>query len=197
MGLAFQILSIYYVSSSLKETPVFAFLLAMWSVTVLFLWKRRLAYLSLQWGLTSSTPSSSQIWQVERNRPHYYGKEIRSSVNGNPDIFFPPSEFRSHVVLTSIILVFFIVVALAQSIAIYVIKAQISVSSIDKSRQWIISAITVLWIAVLNSFYYRVAILCTNFENHRTVREYNQFLVLKVFILQFFNTFSTFYFVGK
>lgn len=45
-------------------------------------------------------------------------------------------------------------------------------------------------------FYRYLAILLTNWENHKTTSKYEQHLTIKIFVFQFFNSFGSLFYIA-
>jgi len=56
--------------------------------------------------------------------------------------------------------------------------------------------INAVMIFVLNKVYGRIAIVLTDWENHRTISDYNDNLLIKLFLFQFVNSYTSLYYIA-
>jgi cytochrome bd-type quinol oxidase subunit 2 len=104
--------------------------------------------------------------------------------------FFPShvKDKRKNISLSAIFGLSCVVVGIV--VSIYVIRYYLAKSSdkdVRKSAQSVASILNALQIQVTNFVYSFIATALTDFENHRTDTEYEDSMVLKIFIFQFVN----------
>ena len=58
------------------------------------------------------------------------------------------------------------------------------------------SVINAVQITILNIVYGKVAVKLTRRENHRTDTEYEDSLIAKIFVFQFVNSYTSFYYLA-
>ncbi|XP_073835487.1 anoctamin-2-like [Musca autumnalis] len=193
-----------------KMTVIYAFLISIWAVVYLELWKRYSANLVHNWGLTEYTHG------VEHPRPQYLEKlrknkklaEKFQTKDGqnliDPEIPFWSVKFSAFFTSYSVaILSICISIMAIVAMIIYRMaqKASHSVLGDDNSTTYKVMAqpmtaglIDLSIITILHYAYGYLAEILTNREYCRTQTEYDESLTIKIYIFQFVNYyFSLFY----
>ncbi|XP_011294522.2 anoctamin-2 [Musca domestica] len=184
-------------------TVAFAFLIAIWAVVFLELWKRYSAYLIHSWGLTGYTH------EVEHPRPQYLeklrkNKKLADKVKDKsgqyqfePEIPFWSVKFSASLASYSVALLSICVSIIAiLSMIIYRMaqKASHSVLGDENSTTYKVMTqpmtagfIDLSIITILHYAYSYLAEILTNREYCRTQTEYDNSLTIKIYIFQFVN----------
>ncbi|XP_023164830.2 anoctamin-6 isoform X2 [Drosophila hydei] len=192
-----------------KMTMVFAFVMAIWAVAYLELWKRYSAGLVHRWGLTGFNH------HVEHPRPQYLAKISKSkklqdklqAKNGfDPDVPFWSFKFLPNFTSYSIVVLFMCISVIAVAAIIIYRMAQRASSSIIGSENSMTYKIMVLpitagfldliVISVLDLVYSKLAISLTNYEYCRTQTEYDESLTIKNYVFQFVNYYSSLFYIA-
>jgi hypothetical protein len=196
VGIAFEVLQLYYDGWSRHETAVFAYFTAFWMVVLVHRWTVKEGVLSIYFGHYSRTP------EVEERRPQHTGLDAVSTIDGSPDIYYSHASRRPWLVLSWFIWLFFVVLIVAGSSGIYYVRFLLSQKSLDINQppgrvQWIAAAITAACIQVAGTPLWRIARNLALMENHRTDSDVERSFAVKLFGFKFTLMFTTFYYLGK
>jgi len=183
---------------------VFAIFLAFWATLFLESWKRRNSELALKWNMLDYE-------RQEKTRPEFKGEDKSGVwVNG---VFIPLSAeeggkkqkiptttyFNPFVRILRIIaglpLIFGILICcLAATLG--VIVCRIAFQQINVNLSVVSSIINAIAIIILNVIYDKIALILTNWENHRTDTEYEDALITKTFAFQFVNSYVSLFYIA-
>ena len=189
VGLALQLVVAATGNFSHPSIPFFSFLIALWGVLMLEFWKRKEQYTALEWGMTD-------FEATETERPEYKGEEMNSYIDGSKMIFFPPTKAsRRHRCALSLIS-FFSVLVLACVVAVFIIRALLYRTAVGSYSSFVASLLNSFTITVFNILYSHVSTKLTDFENHRTDTLYEDSMITKLFMFQFVNSYSSFFYLA-
>ncbi|XP_043975775.1 anoctamin-7-like isoform X2 [Gambusia affinis] len=187
-------------------TVFLSFFMSLWAVTFLEYWKRTCSYLSHRWDCTDLEDIE------ERPRPEFSAMApmtTRNPITGAEEPYFPENKRFNRTMTGCMVIILMVAVVLMFLIAIILYRTIISVviykSAIYKSARtntfFGISAVTIaslsgsvlnlLVILMLSRIYTTLADFLTRWEMHRTQTKYEDMFILKVFIFQFVNFYST------
>lgn len=114
-------------------------------------------------------------------------------------------KYRLYTFLRSIpSLTFMFAVMVAGTFSILVFKMLTGVATIFKGSGYLATtlgpklplALSTVWITIMNIVYRSVAVYFNDTENYRTETEYNDALILKTVIFQFFNSYATLFYIA-
>ncbi|KAL7831981.1 hypothetical protein AOLI_G00295290 [Acnodon oligacanthus] len=180
-------------------TVFFSIFMSLWAVTFLEYWKRTCAVLSHRWDCSEFEESE------ERPRPEFTAMApttIRNPVTGAEEPHFPETSRCRRIVTGNMVIIIMVAVVLIFLIAIILYRSILSII-ISKSRNafFIFSAgriasltgsvLNLVVILLLSKVYTYLAHILTRWEMHRTQTEYEDAFILKVFIFQFVNFYSS------
>ena len=140
----------------------------------------------------------------EQDRPTFFGYEIKSPINGEDYLFYPPEEARARksVALTVVaicILGVFICVLCVFAFQVWVNqpanKAMLTFAGIE-TGSIIYSILNAAVIIILNANFSSVAIAMNDYENHRTDTIYEDMLISKIFIFQLVNSYASLVYIS-
>ncbi|KAH8300962.1 hypothetical protein KR044_007251, partial [Drosophila immigrans] len=190
-------------------TMVFAFVMAIWSVIYLELWKRYSAGLVHRWGLTGFNH------HVEHPRPQYLAKvsqskrlskKLEEAKTFDPDVPFWSIKFWPNFTSYSIMVLFICISVIAISAIIIYRMAQRASHSILANENSMTYKIMVLpitagfldliVISILDLVYSNLAVRLTNYEYCRTQTEYDESLTIKNYVFQFVNYYSSLFYIA-
>uniref|UniRef100_A0A669E9J4 Anoctamin n=1 Tax=Oreochromis niloticus TaxID=8128 RepID=A0A669E9J4_ORENI len=143
--------------------------MSLWAITFLEYWKRTCSSLSHRWDLGC-------FGGFERPRPEFTAMApmtMRNPVTGAEEPYFPENK-RFNRTLTGCMVIIIMVSLLKSSIA--------SFSG---------SVLNLLVILLLSRIYTALAHILTRWEMHRTQTKYEDMFILKVFVFQFVNFYSS------
>ncbi|XP_038549968.1 anoctamin-7 [Micropterus salmoides] len=173
--------------------------MALWSVTFLEYWKRSCSTLTHRWGC-------SEFQDIEeRPRPEFTAMApmtMRNPVTGAEEPYFPESKRLNRtltgcmiiITMVAVVLMFLITIILYRTIiGIIISKSRNSFLTFSAGRIASISGsvLNLLVILMLSRVYISLARILTRWEMHRTQTKYEDMFILKVFIFQFVNFYSS------
>ncbi|CAL8354118.1 unnamed protein product [Lota lota] len=180
-------------------TVFFSVFMALWSVTFLEFWKRSCSGLTHRW-------DCSQYQEVEeRPRPEFTAMApmtTRNPVTGAEEPYFPETQRLRRtltgcmviIVMVAMVLMFLIAIILYRTIiSVIIYKTQNTFLILSASRIASLtgSVLNLLVILTLSRIYISLAYILTRWEMHRTQSKYEDMFILKVFIFQFVNFYSS------
>ncbi|XP_056330037.1 anoctamin-7 [Danio aesculapii] len=180
-------------------TVFFSIFMSLWAVTFLEYWKRTSSILSHRW-------DCSEFEEIEeRPRPEFTAlapMTVRNPVTGAEEPYFPETRRLSRtltgnmviILMISIVLIFLMAIILYRtilSIIIYRSQSAFFIFSAGRIASLTGSMLNLLVILLLSRLYTYLAQCLTRWEMHRTQTEYENAFILKVFIFQFVNFYSS------
>ncbi|XP_023207710.1 anoctamin-7-like isoform X2 [Xiphophorus maculatus] len=182
-------------------TVFLSFFMSLWAVTFLEYWKRTCSTLSHRWDCTD-------LEDIEEcPRPEFSAMApmtTRNPITGAEEPYFPENKRFRRTVTGCMVIIIMVAVVLMFLIAIILYRTIISVviyKTVRTNSFFGISAVTIaslsgsvlnlLVILMLSKIYTTLADILTRWEMHRTQTKYEDMFILKVFIFQFVNFYST------
>nr|XP_020442137.1 anoctamin-7 [Monopterus albus] len=173
--------------------------MSLWAVTFLEYWKRSCAVLSHRWDCYDFEEIE------ERPRPEFTAMApltIRNPVTGEEEPYFPENKRLKRILsgcmaiitMIAVVLIFLMGVILYRtilSIIIFKSKKRFYIFSADKIASFTGSLLNLLVILMLSRVYTALARVLTRWEMHRTQTKYEDMFILKVFIFEFINFYSS------
>lgn len=188
IGLVFQIVVFATGNYSSPILPFFSLIITVWAITMLEYWKREEHVKALFWGMTS-------FEDEEPDRPEYKGATIVSFIDGDEMTYFPPTEVVSRFVNSQGVIACFVFMVIGVVTSIYVLRFSLQ-SSVGSSASTIASILNTIQITVFNLIYRAAALMLTDSENHRTDTQYEDALIIKLFMFLFINSYASFFFLA-
>ncbi|KAG7471024.1 hypothetical protein MATL_G00120030 [Megalops atlanticus] len=180
-------------------TVFFSIFMSLWAVTFLEYWKRTNAVLAHRW-------DCSEFEEVEeRPRPEFTAMApmtLRNPVTGAEEPYFPESKRFNRTITGCMVIVIMITVVLVFLIAIILYRTILSIIIYRSQNAFFIfsagriasltgSVLNLVVILLLSRVYTYLAQVLTHWEMHRTQTKYEDAFILKVFIFQFVNFYSS------
>ncbi|XP_029373757.1 anoctamin-7 isoform X2 [Echeneis naucrates] len=180
-------------------TVFLSIFMSLWALTFLEYWKRNCSVLSHRW-------DCSDFQDVEeRPRPEFAAMApmtMRNPVTGAEEPYFPEDKRFNRILTGCIVIIIMVTVVLMFLISIILYRTILTVivynshdSFLSFSAQRIASisasVLNLLVILMLSKVYTALAHILTRWEMHRTQSKYEDMLILKVFIFQFVNFYSS------
>ncbi|OQR80494.1 anoctamin, partial [Thraustotheca clavata] len=169
----------------------FAFFIVAWSTIFTEFCKRKSAFYNVIWGI-----DAAQDFDVQP-RVQYIGTKRMNPVNNKTEIFDmeKTSERRRQEIFY---IVFFMVLAVLVALSGHFFFKYLATKLSDTTQtQWVAAVLNSIQIIILNNKVYRVVAEKLNaWENHRTDVQYEDHLFTKVFLFQFCNSFSSFFYIA-
>ncbi|TDH65902.1 hypothetical protein CCR75_005367 [Bremia lactucae] len=178
----------------------FAVFVVLWSSLFSELWKRKNGLLDSLWGL-------SGLHESFRYRPQFRGTKSYDPITDAEELTFESKTKRRRAYLVSVFIVTIMVgIVVLALFGLFVLKHWINdKDNLEKNHISIqyqpsltlsVTILNAVQILVLNTVYRNVARKLNDFENHRTDAEYENHLVIKVFLFQFCNSFASFFYIA-
>lgn len=163
------------------------------AITLLEVWKRKQSSLAIEWGQTD-------FEEDEVPRPQFKGKLRRSPINDDlEEIYYPQNKRRVFYVIGMLVTCFILLLVLSTLSGILILRRQLAnhlmVYGIDFSGI-LCSIMNAVQIQVFNFIFEKVVIKLNRMENHRTQSEYDDSLIVKTYLFQFANSFSSLYYIA-
>lgn len=196
-------------------TIVFAMCISLWASLFLELWKRYSATISYKWDLSDFNNTVD-----EYPRPEFLAQAIKNKAKvktrlnpinrvHEPHISFFRGRLLYYVISFSFVLCcIMLALSIMVSIIVYRVSFQISFKlnrkALPESLQAYSTLLVTMTAATLNLFgiiilsiiYRRIAYYLTELEMHRTQFEFDNSLTLKMYLFEFFNYYSSFFYIA-
>uniref|UniRef100_A0A4W6EYE4 Anoctamin n=1 Tax=Lates calcarifer TaxID=8187 RepID=A0A4W6EYE4_LATCA len=179
-------------------TVFFSIFMSLWAVTFLEYWKRTSSVLTHRWDCSDFQEME------ERPRPEFTAMApmtMRNPVTGAEEPYFPENKRFNRIltgcmviiVMLTGVFIFLIAIILYRTIIGILIYKSNSIFSNLAGRVASLtgSVLNLLVILMLSKVYTALAHILTRWEMHRTQTKYEDMFVLKVFIFQFVNFYSS------
>lgn len=176
---------------------VFAAFNLIWCTVILELWKRFSACLAFRWGTLSRKKA------FEEPRPGFHGVLGFNPVTGREEPLYPNAKRQLRVYCVSLPFVLLCLYASLYVMMIYFQMEGWALSVHDEEPTFwtgvllfIPSIIYAVVIEIMNLIYRYAAEFLTEWENHRLESSYQNHLVLKVLVFNFFNCFASLFYIA-
>lgn len=176
---------------------IFAAFNLVWCTVILEFWKRCSASLAYRWGTLSRKKA------FEEPRPGFHGVLGFNAVTGREEPTYPTAKRQLRIYLVSVP---FVLLCLYLSLYIMMIYFKMEGWALtlhaEEPTFWtevllfIPSIIYAVVIEVMNIIYRYAAEFLTEWENHRLESSYQNHLVLKVLVFNFFNCFASLFYIA-
>lgn len=176
---------------------IFAAFNLVWCTLILEVWKRCSATLAYQWGTLSRKKA------FEEPRPGFHGVLGFNPVTGREEPLYPTAKRQLRVYLVSLP---FVLLCLYLSLYVMMIYFQMEGWALKVRDEdptfwteillFIPSIIYAVVIEIMNIIYRYAAEFLTEWENHRLESSYQNHLVLKVLVFDFFNCFASLFYIA-
>lgn len=178
----------------------FAIFVVLWSSMFSELWKRKNGLLDSLWGL-------SGLHESFRYRPQFRGTKSYHPVTDIEEVTYESKAKRRRAFIISVLVVTIMVgIVVVALFGLFVLKHWINNSDnlennhisakYQTSLTFGVTVVNAVQILLLNMVYRNVARKLNDLENHRTDAEYENYLVIKVFLFQFCNSFASFFYIA-
>jgi len=168
-------------------TPAFGILICLWGSFFVQAWQRHEAELACAWNVEMFEASQTY-------RPEYSGHSAMNQITGEMETIYPSWKRFLALGFSYTVLFVLIVCVIASTLGIILLREFLF--SQTYSGALLCGIITYAQIAILNKFYYHVAVALTGLENHRYQVEHEDSIIAKSFIFKFFNSYSSFFYMA-
>ncbi|RHZ74109.1 hypothetical protein Glove_227g16 [Diversispora epigaea] len=168
-------------------TAPYAFFMAVWATLLLETWKRNNSKIQYDWDVLD-------FKKEELPRPEFYGTTLRRSpITFKQEIHFP-FRLKFQKILISGFIVFFTLGIVIVSIGVLLIFPKIWIHY-GNLTSFITGFMNLVAILILSVIYKNVARWLTNFENRKTYSQYEDSLIIKTYLFDFFNNYSALFYI--
>ena len=202
-GIAFEVTTLYWKDFSRPEIVVFAVFMSAWIVFMSEEWKSREKYIFMPGGMFDENTDAIDDRAVDEDdlnavRSTFQGTQRISHVSGREILVEDRGrQCRGYIcsMLLFMILLYFI---FGSTIAVYVVRYLITNHDgwAYRNAQWVTSGINAIIIELFNRGFNVILAKLTELENHRTDVSFESSYITKLFVFQFVNYFSSFYFLA-
>ncbi|TMW63463.1 hypothetical protein Poli38472_002404 [Pythium oligandrum] len=183
---------------------VFAIIVVIWSSVFAEVWKRKNHIFNAIWGLHG-------FHRTLRYRAQFRGTKSYNPVTDAEEMTFENRIKRRRAFMTSVLIVLIMIgIVLVALFGLFWLKffinEEVTENGVSHAKNvsdeyrstytLLITGANAIQILVLNTVYRGVAKKLTEYENHRTDREYENHLIIKVFLFQFCNSFASFFYIA-
>eukprot|EP00924_Labyrinthula_sp_SR-Ha-C_P009696 augustus_masked-scaffold_22-processed-gene-3.46-mRNA-1 protein AED:0.50 eAED:0.51 QI:0/-1/0/1/-1/1/1/0/1020 len=167
--------------------PVYSVLVSFWAALFLEFWKQKEQVLAFYWG-------TSEYVREAVTRPEFKSKyTVPDAVTGLPVPFTSANTFKLRIAASGSLIFTAGTVTLAAFAATYIFEIFISASSnlhpnLAEGIAYFVNAVAIYFLQYLFKFLARIL---TEWENHRTDLEHENYLIGKTFVFSFFNSYTT------
>ncbi|XP_052076690.1 anoctamin-3-like isoform X2 [Mytilus californianus] len=179
-------------------TPFFALIICLWGTVFLELWKRTNATLAYEWDVDNFETN-------EPDRPQFYGLKVKTDpITSEENWVYPFKRLILKYTGSSMVVIFMILVVFAcvAGVILYRVIVSVNVCPGMSAVECLIlttvfsSVMNGVIILILGKFYDKLAVILTDWENHRTQSRYEDALIIKVFAFQFANTYASCFYIA-
>lgn len=169
----------------------FNLFLSIWGVFFDKYWARKEKILAWKWG-------TSHLITQEYQRDQFKGEFKKDEASGRMKIMRSKQlRDKSVKVITMGIVLFVISLLLVAVISVFQLRVYMMSHLKWKEYGAIIPAILyAIQIRIFDFIYSRIAQVFNQWENHETVKEYNNYLAIKLFLFQFINNYSGLFYIA-
>lgn len=188
IGIPIQIYVLAVNDFSSPVLPFFSVFIVLWAIVMLEYWKRKEKMQAMMWGTVG-------FEMKEVDRPEFKGELKKSVVNGKETVYFPNRVREKYISQSMLVIGSMIMLVLGVVGSIYVIRAALT-PDMGSDAQYVASILNAIQIQVFNFLYSMIADFLTERENHRTDTEFEDAMIQKLFVFQFVNSYSSFFFLA-
>jgi hypothetical protein len=167
-------------------TIPFALFISLWSTFYLEFWKRKNAILAYNWDVKS-------FEKEEETRPEWIPTHMKvSKVTGKLEPHYPESVRLMKIISGGCFVLICVLLVIATIIGLIVIRVKIG----PPNGALVASIVNFVLIMIYNALYNKAAIKLTDWENHRTMTEYENAIIAKCFVFDFVNFYGTLFYLA-
>ena len=144
--------------------------------------------IALTWGMVG-------FEEDEPDQPAFQSVLERSLIDGKLRPYFSPAEHRRRVRFGFVCIFVLILLVIASVVAVFEARGILD-STLGIYGQYVMSVFSSVQIYVLNYLYHDVATKLTDYENHQTFTRFEDAMGLKLFLFQFVNAYSQFFYIA-
>lgn len=190
------ILSIHMLDKHNSETalaPWFAIMVGVWVELSTRNWRAYEYAFGCRYGIETQGTFLNM-----RDRPAFHGTLSRSVIDGSEITHYPWERRAARYIVSGLVITALVIIGAVFVVSILGLKLYMMHRK-GRTHRWaesVCSALLGVYISVSNNFFRGVALKLTAWENHRTDTEFEDALVIKLFVMQFINSYATLYYVA-
>lgn len=169
LGVAFQIVSIYFDDRSRYETIIFGYVVGLWAILVAKSWSNKERLQGVYWG--DYWAQFACVPRVEQRRPAYRGFRLPSHIDGSDDLHSSIDLQRCLNLISNSIMglcVMFVLGCVCG--AFYVRHILHGIAGVSPYAQWICAGLLAIQVNGLGLVFRYIVRGIVSFENHKTDR---------------------------
>ncbi|KAF9179817.1 Anoctamin-7 [Haplosporangium sp. Z 767] len=179
-------------------TLPFALFMSVWSALFVEFWKRKSNVLAYEW-------NTFDFERRERARPEFRPTATRiSPVTGKRELYYPRYRQLMSIVISVVVVLISIAIVIVSVGSLMVFNIWLRNDPTDPRGNRLSSTVVSVITAVLNlvvimtlgTIYARLAKILTDNENHRRLTQYEDALIIKRFLFDFVNFYSSLVYIG-
>lgn len=197
LGLIVTIVGYHEIESTHRNYlhTVFCICTVIWSTAFMESWKRHQTVKAIEWGQVD-------FEEDETTRPQFQGEAQRSPVTDSNNSLHYDKSARLKYIFLGIGISFGIIVL--AGVLVYLIlywrliaieKGYFLYNEYDFSSD-LFGLLTAVQIEVFNFLYYKVSVRLTDLENYKTQSQYENSLIIKTYLFEFFNSYNSIIYIA-
>jgi len=188
----FGIITYYFQSQNVHHDTVHAFVYAAvccgWAVVFTNLWKREQRQLQVKWDV-------EEFEEEQSDRLEFTGQIQLSTITMEKETVFEDWERNRRYALTGSVMFICVAVVIFVMLTVILLKNEL-LKQMGAPGATIGGVVNSMAVILLNLIYIQIAHTMNDYENHQTQTQYEDMLIMKLFLFQFANTFFTIFFMA-
>jgi hypothetical protein len=189
---------------------IYAMVIVIWSQWFLVYWNRKTSEIFIEWG------NYTEDYDIDNVREQFKGERVISPVTEQYETQYPRKKKLFKYLKSVIKTIPFVLVAFLVNICFlnlsgfikpemnslfeieFLYKLSEKGAIFDSSTYWetVMGIFQAFTINIINQFYRKVAVICTDQENHKNRSNYDNSLIIKIFIFEFFDSFISLFYLA-
>mmetsp|Transcript_14000 Transcript_14000/g.27157 ORF Transcript_14000/g.27157 Transcript_14000/m.27157 type:complete len:611 (+) Transcript_14000:852-2684(+) len=170
------------------STPIFFFVMAIWSAVFLEFWRREESRYSIRWGQTF-------FKDKEPLRPDFKGHWTNNPVDGKPIEVYPWYLKLFRMMFAQSVITTLVVLVISSVFSLFYVRSLITAWD-QTFGSYIASFAFAININIWNFVYGKLSQQLTKFENHRTDSSFMSSLISKSFAFKFINSYNSLFYLA-
>ncbi|XP_059169358.1 anoctamin-7-like isoform X2 [Physella acuta] len=179
-------------------TPFYSLFICCWGTIFLEVWKRQSARLAYEWDVDMYEAN-------EPDRPQFKGTRFKKNpITSEIDWYYPFGMRALKFATSGMVFIVMVIVVIASVISVIIYRVIISIDYCPTMSNQACFVLTTIVSSVLNAvsiiilglIYDKLAVMFTDWENHRTQTDYNDSLILKVFTFKLVNSYASCFYIA-
>lgn len=163
---------------------VLLFFVLIWTFVFVEWWKQKESSFKVRYGVNDDK-------LAKEVKPGFYGNTIRDPASNDFNFIAYPESVRFWKSMMSLT-VSIVMIAVSIGVSIGIVLWRKTIDPKDFYKNLFPILVNAVFIVVWNLVYRFVAVKLTNFENHKALSEFEDSLILKLFLFNFANTFNSY-----